>query len=63
MTIDLHEELLHEPKYKSSPDQEAHYNNMIDQKGLLFQLVETTAEVVPDNGHTQARDQVIRFDI
>jgi hypothetical protein len=55
--------LMHKPKYKSSPNEETHYNNVIDQKSLLFPLVKTTTEVVPDHGHTQARDQVIRFDI
>jgi len=63
MKKDLHTHLIREPKHKPSPDKETHYNNVIDQKGLLFPLVEATAEVVPDNGHSQAWDQVIWFDI
>ncbi len=63
MKNDLNARSIHEPKYKPSPDKGTYYNDVIDQEGPLFPAVKATAEVVPDYCHTQARDQVIRFDI
>jgi hypothetical protein len=54
---------MHEPKHKSSSYKSTYYDDVIDQEGLFFPAVEATTEVVPDNCHSQAWNQVIRFDI
>lgn len=63
MKEDLIAHLMHHPKHNSTPDKGTDYNDVINQEGLLFPAIESAAEVVPDYSHTQARDQVIRFDI
>ncbi len=63
MMEDLHVHLMHEPKHKPSSYKGTYYDDVIDQESLFFPAVEATTEVVPDNCHSQAWNQVIRFDI